>query len=73
MFLGANLSKNSMKSKSILGVGDAKLAGSISELIEVSCMHYRVVPEIMRGLLATLTCYIMEALAGCVIRIRKCT
>ncbi|ESN92330.1 hypothetical protein HELRODRAFT_157952 [Helobdella robusta] len=38
------------KTKSILGVGDNKLAASISEELGYSCMHTGIVPEIIRGL-----------------------
>jgi nucleolar protein 56 len=48
-FLEANLPKSSKKQKSLLGIGDSKLAAAISEAINVTCMHTGVVPEIIRG------------------------
>ena len=38
------------KDKSVLGVIDSKLAASISEELEISCMHTGIVPEVLRGL-----------------------
>jgi len=49
-FLETNLPQTSKKSKNVLGVGDAKLGASINEALGTSCMHYGVVPEIMRGI-----------------------
>ena len=49
LFLETNVPKSSKKQKSLLGVGDQKLAGVISETLSVSCLHSGVVPEIIRG------------------------
>ena len=48
-FLETNLQQSGKKEKTLLGVADSKLAASISEMMQVSCMHTGVVPEIMRG------------------------
>ena len=49
LFLETNVPKSSKKQKSLLGVGDQKLAGVISETLSVSCQHSGVIPEIFRG------------------------
>ena len=49
LFLETNLPKPGKKEKVILGVGDGKIAGSISEHLGCRCMHTDVVPEIIRG------------------------
>ncbi|KAK2143636.1 hypothetical protein LSH36_824g00004 [Paralvinella palmiformis] len=50
LFLETNVPKSSKKQKSLLGVGDQKLAGVISETLSVSCQHSGVIPEIFRGI-----------------------
>lgn len=50
MFLETNCPKSTKKQKSILGVGDGKIAGTITEELGIPCMHTDVVPEIFRGL-----------------------
>ena len=49
LFLETNCPKSSKKQKSILGVGDGKIAGTIAEEMGLRCMHTDVVPEIIRG------------------------
>ncbi|XP_074640825.1 nucleolar protein 56-like [Tubulanus polymorphus] len=50
LFLETNLPKASKKSKSLLGIGDAKLGAAISEMFDnVSVKHTGVTPEIIRG------------------------
>ncbi len=49
LFLETNCPKSTKKQKSILGVGDAKIAGTITEEMGINCMHTDVVPEIIRG------------------------
>jgi len=50
LFLESNIPKSSKKITSTLGVGDPKLASTISEEFEFSCQFSNVVPEILRGI-----------------------
>lgn len=49
LFIETNVPKGSKKEKSILGVGDSKIAAPIAEDCGISCQHTGVVPEIIRG------------------------
>ena len=49
LFLETNVPKSSKKQKSLLGVGDSKIAAAITEEMSIPCMHTEVIPEILRG------------------------
>ena len=49
LFLESNVPKSSKKQKSMLGVGDQKIAQAITEELSIPCMHTSAVPEIIRG------------------------
>lgn len=49
LFLDGALPKVSKRSKTTLGVSDAKLGAAISEVLGIPCTHIGAVPEIVRG------------------------
>jgi len=50
LFLDGSLPKISKRSKTTLGVADAKLGAAISEVLGIPCTHIGAVPEIVRGI-----------------------
>ena len=49
LFIETNVPKSTKKQKSQLGVGDTKIAASISEELGMACPSTGVVAEIIRG------------------------
>ena len=49
IFLQENVPTGSKKNKVVLGIADSKIAGSISEELDITCQHTGVVPEVIRG------------------------
>ena len=49
LFLETNVPKSSKKLKSVVGVGDSRIGGAISEALGLNMMQSDVVLEIIRG------------------------
>ena len=49
LFLETNVPKSSKKLKSVVGVGDNRIGGAISEELGLKMMQSEVVQEIIRG------------------------
>ena len=58
LFLDTHLPRSQKKRKSLLGVGDSKIAAPLADELGISCQHSGVVPEILRGRRMTSTLYV---------------
>ena len=63
LFLETNVPKSTKKLKSVVGVGDNRIAGAISEELGLNMMQSEVVLEIIRGTYPVGTWVIYPAMA----------